>query len=104
VPVQITQKGADHVDLVLAAQTYSRFNPTIKTESGANVVRALNIVDTPSPGVVLPEMPIPLTDSAKQTIARSLDDMRELEAMDLYVEDGIGEVEVEGARTPETVP
>ena len=102
VPVRITQKGANHVDLVLAALTYSRFSPTIKTESGANVVRALNVLDTPYPGVAMPDMPNPLTGSAKQTIARSLDDMRELEAMDLYVEDGIGEVA--GARTSETVP
>ena len=68
----------------------------------ASAVQALNVVDTPYPGVALPDMPNPLTDSAKQTIARSLDDMRELEAMDLNVEDGIGEVP--GARTSKTVP
>lgn len=89
VPVQITQKGTNPVDLVLLAVTYSKFNPTIKTES-ANVVGALNVLDTPYPGVALPDMPNPLTDAAKQTIARSLDDMRELEAVDLRAEFGIG--------------
>ena len=90
VPVQITQQGTNPLDLVLLVLTYAKFNPTIKTDPGATVVQALNMVDSPYPGVVLPDAPNPLTDAAKQSIARSLDDMRELEAVDLKVEFGIG--------------
>jgi hypothetical protein len=71
-------------------------------DSMFTVSKWVSVVDTPYPGLALPVMPNPLTDSAKQTIARSLDDMRELEAMDLYVEDGIGEAA--GARMSETLP
>jgi hypothetical protein len=89
-PVQITQTGTNPIDIVLAPEFYVHFDPAIKAESSATVVQALNVVDTPYPGRMLPEAPSPLTDAARQKIARSLDDMRELEVMDLKFEFGIG--------------
>ena len=89
-PVQITQTGTNPVDLVLVANTYTHGNPNIQTEAGATLASSLNVLDLPYPGVALPDVPNPLTPNAKKLIARSLDDMRELEAVDLAVEDGIG--------------
>ena len=89
-PVQVTQHGANPVDLVLAAVTFNHTAPAIKTEPSATLVGALNVIDAPYPGVSFPDQPNPLTDASKRLVGHGLDDMRALESMDLSVEDGIG--------------
>jgi hypothetical protein len=88
-PVQIRQTGTNPVDLVLVANTYSHGNPNIQTEAGATVTGALNVLDSPYPGVALPDVPNPLTPAGQLAVARGLDDMRKLEAVDLAVQFGI---------------
>jgi hypothetical protein len=63
--------------------------PTIKTESGANVIQTLNVNSANYPGESMPDVPNPLTSSNLLAIAQGLDHERQLEAVDLSVQDGI---------------
>jgi hypothetical protein len=88
-PVQVTQTGTNPVDLILAADTFSHSEPTIKTEAGANLIGTLNINDGNYPGAAMTDVPNPLTPASGLSIAQGLDHLRQLEAVDLSVQDGI---------------
>jgi hypothetical protein len=102
-PVQITQTGTNPLDLVLVANTFSHSLPTI-TITSAKVVQTLNVNAASYPGSLMPDVPNPLTSTAKLAISRALDDMRELEAVDLNVEFGLGEQAIPTPNEEETTP
>ena len=88
-PVQITQTGTNPIDMILAADTFTHGEPAVKTEAGANLIETQNINDANYPGAGMPDHPNPLTPASWLSVAQGLDHLRQLEAVDLSVQDGI---------------
>lgn len=90
-PVQMIHAGTNPVDLILAGNLCFTGAPTITAGSGANLIETLNAseIHNSYPPTYAPDVPNPLTDANYLSIAASLDDMRQLEAVDWSVEFGI---------------
>jgi hypothetical protein len=84
-PVQITQTGSNHLDLVLSEDTFDGSAPTVTLDTGANLVEQLC---SDSTGMFADE-PNPLTPANLAAISRGNDDFRQLGAINLSMEYGL---------------
>ena len=89
-PVQITQTGANPIDLILSSNTFSDGLPTLSLASGANLIETEDTyLDSSNNFYYVPENPNPITYANVLSMAQSFDHLRQLEAVDLAVQFGI---------------
>ena len=92
-PVSITQTGSNAIDLIFAGtmpyDSTGHNGFLFTTGSSANVIATFNANQYPYPCVDLADIPNPPTAADFLSIAQSLDHFRQLEAVDLSVQDGV---------------
>jgi hypothetical protein len=89
-PVLITHTGTNPFNLTLVADTFEAGNPIMKLGPGAHLIQTLCQLDTPPLPNHMPETPNPLAPADLVALSKGLDHLRELEAVDLEFEFGMG--------------
>lgn len=90
-PIQITQAGSNPINLMLAENFYAGTAAPLPTlGAGANLISTLNEYGIPGTSSYnMTDTPNPLTGADYAALAQSLDDSRQLGALNLAVEYGI---------------
>ncbi len=91
-PVQITQTGANPIDLILAGDIYTDGAPSMTVGTGANLIETLNMDTTSSGTAYLTDTPNPLTVANLASLAQGLDHLRELAAFDLSINNSVAQL------------
>jgi len=81
-PINITQTGANALDMLFPGDIFSPSAPTLTLGSGANVAEAGSMIQaSPNNYAPLMDSPNPLTAADLSSMAGGLDDLRQLEAV-----------------------
>jgi hypothetical protein len=87
-PVWVNQTGTNPVDIILAGN-YPYLGWNITTTAAANVIATENYDDSVYPGQDIADTPSPVTPTNFVSMAQALDHFRQLEAVDLSVQNGL---------------